>query len=143
MATVKNKVMYVSSLCVSVKAESTWSSSNPVLKAGEIAVTLGCSRSSIKTFSNGAMVRNATAEEMIRVKVGDGVSKWSALKYLDSYNGTDIATVANLAASGIYSNTQLITDLTDRVRAMETAVEKLSQALLNITNSIITNVTKE
>ena len=69
-----NNSMYVSHLCVSAKSEAQWSAENPVLMAGELAVT---------TNSNISLAGESLTAA--RVKIGDGVTPWSSLQYSDKH----------------------------------------------------------
>ena len=131
MADIRSTTIHVDSICATARNESEWQSSNPVLKLGEIAVSLNCQKSAYTSLT-----QTAGSGTFTRVKIGDGSSNWRTLPYLDAKNGDDISAVASLTASALSS-------LDSRVAALEGAVDTLSNALLAITNSVISNVTKE
>lgn len=138
MATIKSNIMYGVSLCVTVKAESAWTSSNPVLKLGEIAVSTGATITSYSSVSAGNPVTKTTSN-VLRVKIGDGKTKWASLAYMDvAVYGVaqDIAKILASTAKSLGDRCTTLetakTSLESRCKTLEEAKTSLETAKTNL-----------
>ena len=135
-----NSTLYPAHVCLTVKTEAQWSSSNPVLMAGEIAVCTQCSDDKTLTgFNNGNPVYSSNTSTRVRLKAGYGVARWKALPFIDHVTADNLLLLATKTA-------QSLNDLDTRLSAAEaliTQYESLAQTMLLYLNSWTAKLEKE
>ena len=136
-----NTALYPAHVCLTVKSESEWSSSNPVLMAGEIAVCTQCDNDMTLVGFNddNAVWRSSLPSTRVRLKAGDGVTRWKALPFIDHVTADNLLTLAAKTA-------QSLNDLDTRLTAAEaliTQYESLANVMLLHLNSLSKKLEKE
>lgn len=136
-----NSTLYPQHVCLTVKTESEWSTLNPILMTGEIAVCTQCEDdNTLVSFSNGNPVfsTNSTSSR-VRLKAGDGVTRWKNLPFIEINTDTNLRILANITA-------QHINDLDTRLMAAEALIsqyEDLAQSMILHLNSLTKKLEKE
>lgn len=136
-----NSALYPEHVCLTVKTEAQWTLDNPVLMAGEIAICTQCQNDSTLTgFNNDyALFRVDIPSARVRLKAGDGVTRWKNLPFIENNTDTNLSLLANITA-------QHINDLDTRLKAAEALIsqyEELAESMLLYLNSWTTKLEKE
>lgn len=136
-----NNTLYPEHVCLTVKTEAQWTQANPVLMAGEIAVCTQCADHEKLDSFDGAypLYMGDLVSARVRLKAGDGVSRWKALPFIESITDTNLGLLAKITAQKIY-------DLDTRLKAAEALIsqyETLAESMLLYLNSWTTKLEKE